>query len=120
MLIKDVVAQEPILAIDNTQLREIIHPARDPVGIRYSLAHAIIGPGETSLRHRLVSSEVYYILYGWGVMHVGDEAATVHPGQAIYVPGGAVQWIENSGATDLAFLCIVDPAWRDEDEELIR
>jgi len=118
MLIKDVVAQDPILAIDNSQLREIVHPDRDSVGIRYSLAHAVVKPGETTLRHRLASSEVYYVLYGWGIMHVDDEASTVHAGHAVYIPGGAVQWIENSGATDLAFLCIVDPAWREEDEEI--
>jgi mannose-6-phosphate isomerase-like protein (cupin superfamily) len=52
-------------------------------------------------------------------MHVDDEAAAVHAGHAIYVPPGALQWIENSGATELAFLCIVDPAWREEDEELV-
>lgn len=119
MLIKDVVTQNPILAIDNSQLREIMHPDRDPVGIGYSIAHAILGPGQTSLRHRLSSSEVYYILYGWGVMHVDDEASTVHPSHAVYVPPGAVQWLENTGATDLAFLCIVDPAWREEDEEVV-
>jgi mannose-6-phosphate isomerase-like protein (cupin superfamily) len=119
MLIRDVVTQHPIQAIDNSRLREIVHPERDAVGIRYSLAHAVIGPGEASLRHRLTSSEVYYVLYGWGVMHVDDEAAAVHAGHAIYVPPGALQWIENSGATELAFLCIVDPAWREEDEELV-
>lgn len=119
MLIKDVVTQDPILAIDNSRLRELIHPEHDPVGIRYSLAHAVVGPGETSLRHRLAASEIYYILYGWGVMHVDDEAATVHPGHAVYIPPGTVQWIENNGATDLAFLCIVDPAWREENEEVL-
>ena len=120
MLIRDVVTQNPILAIDNSQLREIIHPERDPVGIRYSLAHAVVKPDEISLRHKLASSEVYYILYGWGIMHVDDEAATVHAGHAVYIPPGTVQWIENSGATDLAFLCIVDPAWREEDEEILK
>lgn len=119
MLIKDVVTQEPIQAIDNSELREIVHPDRDGIGVRYSLAHAVVKPGETSLRHRLASSEVYYILYGWGIVHVDNESEIVHAGQAVYVPPGSVQWIENNGATELAFLCIVDPAWREADEKVV-
>jgi mannose-6-phosphate isomerase-like protein (cupin superfamily) len=119
MLIKDVVTQDPMLAVDNSQLREIVHPGRDPVGIRYSLAHAVVGAGETTLRHKLASSEIYYVLYGLGVMHVDDEAATVHAGHAVYIPPGTVQWIENNSATELAFLCIVDPAWREQDEDVL-
>jgi len=118
MLIKDVVTQEPIQAIDDSELREIVHPDRDRIGIRYSLAHAVVRPGERSRRHRLASSEVYYILYGWGVVHVDNESETVHAGHAVYIPPGSVQWIENNGATDLAFLCVVDPAWRESDEEV--
>lgn len=119
MLIKDVVTQHPMLAVDNSRLREIMHPGRDPIGTRYSLAHAVVGPGETTLRHKLASSEVYYILYGLGVIHVDGEAATVHAGHAVYIPPGAVQWIENNSATELAFLCIVDPAWREEEDVVV-
>jgi cytosine deaminase len=52
-------------------------------------------------------------------MRVGAEQAEVGPGQAVYVPPGEVQSIENTGAAGLAFLCIVDPAWRAEDEQVI-
>jgi mannose-6-phosphate isomerase-like protein (cupin superfamily) len=52
-------------------------------------------------------------------MRVGDERAEVEPGQAVYIPPGQVQSIENIGQDDLAFLCIVDPAWRAEDEDLL-
>jgi mannose-6-phosphate isomerase-like protein (cupin superfamily) len=51
-------------------------------------------------------------------MRVDDESETVCPGDAVYIPPGAKQQITNSGATDLLFLCIVDPAWRKEDEEV--
>jgi mannose-6-phosphate isomerase-like protein (cupin superfamily) len=36
----------------------------------------------------------------------------------VYIPPGAEQHIRNTGAGDLKFLCIVDPAWRAEDEEV--
>lgn len=109
-----------IIAGDQTRLRELLHPNRDySFSGRYSLAHAVVAPRQSSRRHRLQTSEVYYILEGSGEMHVDEEAALVKPGYAVEIPPGAVQWITNSGETDLSFLCIVDPAWRAEDEEIL-
>jgi len=59
---------------------------------------------------------VYYILEGEGVMHIGTESSPVHAEQAVYIPPNIMQYIHNSGKGDLKFLCIVDPAWRKEDE----
>ena len=52
-------------------------------------------------------------------MSIDGETARVRPGQAIYIPPHAVQFIRNTGSVDLVFLCIVDPAWRVEDEEVL-
>ncbi|MCG2734954.1 MAG: hypothetical protein L6282_01035 [Candidatus Methanoperedenaceae archaeon] len=52
-------------------------------------------------------------------MHINEESSKVHPGAAIYIPPRSMQYINNTGKTDLIFLCIVDPAWRREDEEII-
>jgi len=52
-------------------------------------------------------------------MHIDSESATVEPGDAVTIPIEAVQWIKNIGSTPLEFLCIVDPAWRAEDEEIL-
>jgi len=109
-----------IIAGDRSRLRELLHPNRDyAFDGRYSLAHAVVNPGQTTSRHRLKSDEVYYILEGRGRMHVDDETAEVGPGDAVEIPPGAVQWIENIGPGRLVFLCIVDPAWRAEDEEAL-
>ena len=107
------------VAGDLTRLREILHPDKFDLQLRYSLAHAVVGPGEKSLPHRLRTSEVYYILCGGGIMHIGDEQANVQAGDTVYIPPHALQWIENSADQPLAFLCIVDPAWRAEDEEVL-
>jgi mannose-6-phosphate isomerase-like protein (cupin superfamily) len=108
------------IAGDLTRLRELLHPDRDyPFGGRYSLAYAVVQPGGKSRRHRLKTDEVYYILSGYGLMHVDDETAEVKPGEAVEIPPNSVQWIENLGPNDLVFLCIVDPAWRAEDEEAL-
>jgi mannose-6-phosphate isomerase-like protein (cupin superfamily) len=119
MFIKDLKYCDEFIAGDNTVLRELLHPGKAELKIGYSLAHARVKPGETSSPHRLRTSEVYYILEGEGVMYVNDEASPVQQGQAIYIPPHALQYISNTGRKDLLFLCIVDPAWRPEDEEVI-
>jgi len=110
---------EEIIAGDNSILCEVLHPKNEKLQIRYSLAHAIVKPGETSLAHKLKTSEVYYILEGEGIMYIENESEKVHSGQAVYIPPNAKQYIKNTGNSDLKFLCIVDPAWRPEDEKVI-
>jgi mannose-6-phosphate isomerase-like protein (cupin superfamily) len=119
VFVKDLNSCEQFMAGDATHLRELLHPDKENLAIGYSLAHALVRPGDTSIRHRLRTSEVYYIMQGQGRMHINDETAEVHPGQAIYIPPHALQYIENTGSVDLQFLCIVDPPWRQEDEEVL-
>ncbi|MFM7193949.1 MAG: cupin domain-containing protein [Bacteroidota bacterium] len=119
MLIKDLQSCEEFIAGDNTILRELLHPDKAPVDLRYSLAHAVVKPGLTSFPHKLRTSEVYYLLEGEGIMHIDGETRPVGPGQAIYIPPNSHQFISNTGSIDLKFLCIVDPAWRVEDEVVL-
>ncbi len=102
---------------DHAALRELVNPHHD-VGFagRYSLAHAVVEPGKKSFAHKMLTSEVYYILEGNGIMHIDAEQSNVGPEDMIAIPPRALQWIENIGAVNLVFLCIVDPAWRKEDE----
>lgn len=104
------------IAGDNCRLREILHPDKADLALRYSLAHAIVRAGQTTWLHALRTSEVYYILAGEGRMHIDGESKRVAAGDAVYIPPKANQQITNTGSADLAFICIVDPAWRKEDE----
>jgi mannose-6-phosphate isomerase-like protein (cupin superfamily) len=119
MIIRDIEACDEIVAGDETILRELLHPGKARLQIRYSLAHASVKPGQSSLLHRLKTSEVYYILEGEGMMFVDDESAEIRSGQAVYIPPNSTQYVKNTGNSDLKFLCIVDPAWRAEDEEVL-
>jgi mannose-6-phosphate isomerase-like protein (cupin superfamily) len=119
MLIRRLRDCDEFIAGDGSILREILHPAKTDVGIRSSLARAKVKPGQRTKPHRLRTAEVYYLLQGQGRMHIGEEAGEVTAQSAIYIPPHGVQWIENTGAVDLVFLCIVDPAWRREDEEIV-
>lgn len=99
------------VAGDNTRLRELLHPERDPADTRCSLARARLEPGRSSLEHRLEQVEVYHFISGSGTMHVGEESAEVGPGDTVLIPAGSVQRLDNTGDRDIDFLCIVDPAW---------
>lgn len=101
---------------DNCRLREILHPDKAALELRYSLAHAVVAPGQTTWLHALRTSEVYYLLSGEGVMKIDGEEARIGQGDTVYIPPHAKQQITNIGTADLLFLCIVDPAWRKEDE----
>ena len=119
MLIRDFNDCAEFVAGDKTILREFLHPQKADLKLGYSLAHATVLPGKASQPHRLKSSEVYYILSGQGTMHIGDDTASVGANQVIYIPPGARQYIENTGSQNLTFLCIVDPAWLPENEEVM-
>jgi len=110
---------EEFVSGDGARLRELLHPDKAPLELRYSLAHAIVEPGSSTAPHRLRTSEVYYLLSGTGRMSIDDEMKDVGPQETVYIPPGATQYISNTGVEDLVFLCIVDPAWRADDEEIL-
>lgn len=116
MLVRKLSECEEFIAGDNTILRELLHPDKEPLALRYSLAHATLPVGKTSTLHSLTTSEVYYIISGKGEMHIDEETQIVEPGDAVYIPPNAKQFIHNCGDEPLIFVCMVDPAWRKEDE----
>lgn len=121
MLIRDIKKSNYFDAVDETVLSELLHPKNDGVKLDFSIAHAILKPGKSSLPHFLKESvEVYYILEGSGQIHIDLEMETVESGQAVYIPPKKSQWIKNIGSEDLKFLCIVSPPWKETDEELIQ
>ncbi|MGD1906143.1 MAG: cupin domain-containing protein [Leptolyngbyaceae cyanobacterium] len=116
MLIRKLADCEEFIAGDQTRLRELLHPDKQPLNLRYSLAHAILPVGQTSTPHALKTSEVYYILKGRGEMHIDDQVGLIGPGDAVYIPPEARQFVLSLGPEDLVFICIVDPAWQKADE----
>ena len=120
MFIKDYKDCQEFIAGDGCLLREFLHPRNGDLKISYSFAHATVAPAEITALHRLKTSEVYYILEGRGLMFIDEESKPVYPKQAIYIPPYSRQQIKNIGDSDLKFICIVDPAWQPEDEEVFK
>ena len=108
-----------IIANDGCHLKELLHSDRDDVELPYSLAYARVEAGKGTHPHKLAAQdEVYTILSGAGVMHIGEEREEVGTGDTIVIPAGAEQWIENTSEGELVFTALVSPPWREEDDIL--
>ena len=119
MIIKKLQDLQIIKGSEGTNICQIFHPHNTLSGIRYSISHCSLEPGKKSKLHKMKTSEVYFILEGKGVLHIDDEAIDVSKDNVIYIPPHSKQFIENTDQTELKLLCIVDPAWRQEDEVIL-
>lgn len=119
MLIKKLKDLPEFLGGDHTLIKEVLKPSRDGVDAPYSVAFARLEVGTKSLKHTLKGSEVYFITQGKGLMHIDEEAKEVTEGELVFIPGDAVQFIENIGSETLEFWCIVSPPWTQKDENIL-
>jgi len=104
---------------EGTKIRQIFHPHNTFNGIRYSVAHFSLEEGKRSHLHKMKTSEVYYFLEGEGMLYVDEDRYHVSKDSVAYIPPMSKQFIENTGKSKLKFLCIVDPAWKRENEILL-
>ncbi len=56
-----------------------------------------------------IQEQVYHVLEGEGVMHVGGEDRVVRKHDFIYLPPGVEHSIENTGLVDLVFIVVTSP-----------
>lgn len=101
---------------EGTQIKQYFHPHNTLNGINYSLAQFTLEPGKKSKLHKISSSEIYYILEGSGNLKTDEDIHHIEKDDSVYVPPNSKQCIENTGTVNLKFLCIVEPAWKADDE----
>lgn len=104
---------------EGTTIKQFFHPHNTLNGISYSIAQVSLEPGKKSSKHKLKSSKIYYILEGQANLNIDSDSLELKKDDSAYVPPMAEQYIENSGNTMLRFLCIVEPAWKAEDEIIL-
>lgn len=117
MFTKSLAACAPLLANVGCRIFELLHGKNDAVDLPYSFAVAEVEVGQSSYRHRLAQTEIYFILAGRGNMHVDDETCELTVGDTVVIPPRAEQWIDNIGDELLRFIAVVSPPWRAEDDE---
>lgn len=102
-------------------LCEFMHPGRTDteLGVDYSIAYVLMEPGEKNLPHRLSNPEVHYVLEGSGTIYIDDVPVSLHEGKLVHVPANEIQYVENTGNSSLRLLLIDQPAWAEENEEVL-
>ena len=104
---------------EGTKIKQYFHPHNTLNGINYSMAQFTLESGKKSKLHKMSSSEIYYILEGSGKLKINEDTHHLEKDDSAYVPPNSKQFIENIGSIDLRFLCIVEPAWKADDEILL-
>ncbi len=110
---------EYIQANEGTKIKQYFHPHNTLNGINYSMAQFTLEAGKKSKLHKMSSSEIYYILEGSGKLKINEDTYHLERDDSVYVPPNSKQFIENTGSINLRFLCIVEPAWKADDEILL-
>jgi mannose-6-phosphate isomerase-like protein (cupin superfamily) len=119
MIIKNQKNSEKITGNEGAIIYDLLNPQHVENRIRYSLAYVNLPRGKSTLPHIMKTSEVYYILEGKGVLYINNESDSVEAGDTIFVSSGSKQYVENIDSGDLKFLCIVDPAWKKDNETIL-
>ena len=85
-----------------------------------SIARARVEPGVTTALHRVRdTAERYVILEGAGRVQLGDRRPeAVEVGDVVLIPPGLEQRITNTGDTDLIFLALCTPRFRQENYDV--
>lgn len=105
--------------LDGSQIRELLAHRNSSIR-NQSLAEARLPVGASTTPHfHPRTEEIYYILAGTGLMHIGDESRAVGSGDAIAIPPGMRHQITNTGSTVLKFLCCCAPGYEHDDTVLI-
>lgn len=69
-------------------------------------AYAVIPPGNELEEHCDPVEEIYFILYGGGLMQVGDDKREVAAGDAIWIPVGNRHSLKNTGSETTAIIVV--------------
>lgn len=100
---------------DGSEIRELLGTANSCVRNQTLAEARLPAGGQTARHHHVRTEEIYYILAGQALMQIGEETASVGPGDAIAIPPGSSHQITNTGTDALHFLCCCAPRYSHED-----
>jgi mannose-6-phosphate isomerase-like protein (cupin superfamily) len=111
---KTIAKYKPELEFSTPELCHIIELFNEQEDSACSIARARVEPGVATQLHSLSGiTERYVILEGEGKVEVDGKTATkVGPLDVVYIPAGMSQRINNTGETDLVFLCVCTPRFK--------
>ena len=72
-----------------------------------AIYETFLQPGQTIQPHfHPDAEELYYLISGQGVMHIGEERRDAATGDVIYIPPEKVHFLQNSSAEPIRFLTL--------------
>lgn len=83
----------------------------DVPGDALAITWVDVDPGSKQRLHHHPEVQVYVIIAGSGVMHVGDESRPVSTGDLIFIPSEMQHGIENTSETVLSYISAATPAF---------
>jgi mannose-6-phosphate isomerase-like protein (cupin superfamily) len=119
MSIKENSKIEFIKGREGVKIKQYFEPNNTSDGINYSIAQFLLEKGGKTKLHKIKSSEIYYILEGNGELKINEDSFYLKKDDSAYVPPNSKQTIENIGMENLRFLCIVEPAWKADEDEIL-
>ena len=81
----------------------MLFDSRELQGLLF-FAHGVLRAGKVIEAHVDPYEEIYYVLEGEGIMMVGGEKKRVKPGDATWIPCGAIHSMENDREDDCVVL----------------
>ena len=110
---------ESIQGNEGLKIKQFFNPQNTQNKINYSIAQFTLKSEGKSILHKIKSSEIYYILEGEGDLKVNDTVFHLQKDDSFFISPNSKQFIKNTGSGNLRFLCIVEPAWKVEDETIL-
>ena len=100
----------------NSEIRPLIDRTTSPI-TQCSLAEETLPPGcAVTPHHHRDLEEIYYIVYGKGLMTVGENSREVGVGDAVYIPRGHRHSLKNTGTEPIKLILVCGPAFFYEDQ----
>jgi quercetin dioxygenase-like cupin family protein len=95
-----VLAQQPGIKRTDLQRHDLSVPGREVVQVRVDFAPGVVAP-----RHRHPGEEIVYAIEGTLEYQVeGQPPVTLHAGEVLFIPEGAIHAVKNVGSGNAAEL----------------
>lgn len=70
-----------------------------------------VAPGARQERHHHIPQQIYVVIQGEGLMHIGDERQELKRGSLAFIPSQAMHGIDNTGDEPLVYVSASSPAF---------
>lgn len=82
---------------------------------RLAVTWVEVQPGAAQKPHAHAQEQIYVVVAGRGVMHIGADRQAVAKGDLVYIPPHEEHYVENTGGKRLSYVSAATPAFSASD-----